>query len=82
MLLTSYSVKWSIASSMSSKLEPVMWLRDTGHIGIHKGADGRTDGRTYVRTRVLKQATVDNFPVGVRWISGLMDQWRYFKLRN
>ena len=28
---------------MSSKLEPVIWLRDTGHIGIHGGADGRTD---------------------------------------
>ena len=27
---------------MSSKLEPVIWLRDTGHIGIHGGADGRT----------------------------------------
>ena len=26
---------------MSSKLEPVIWLRDTGHIGIHGGADGR-----------------------------------------
>ena len=23
-------------------------------------------------SRVLKQATVDNFPVGVRWISGLI----------
>ena len=21
---------------------------DTGHIGIHEGVDGRTDGRTYV----------------------------------
>ena len=35
---------------MSSKLEPVIWLRDTGHIGIHGGVDGltyvRTDGRT------------------------------------
>ena len=28
---------------MSSKLEPVIWLRDTGHIGIHGGADRRTD---------------------------------------
>ena len=28
---------------MSSKLEPVIWLHDTGHIGIHGGADGRTD---------------------------------------
>ena len=27
---------------MSSKLEPVIWLRDTGHIGIHGGADVRT----------------------------------------
>ena len=33
---------------MSSKLELVIWLRDTGHIGIHGGADGRT----YVRTDV------------------------------
>ena len=29
-----------------------MWLRDTCHIGIHEGADGRTDGRTYVCTDV------------------------------
>ena len=27
---------------MSSKLEPVIWLCDTGHIGIHGGVDGRT----------------------------------------
>ena len=27
---------------MSSKLEPVIWLRDTGHTGIHGGVDGRT----------------------------------------
>ena len=33
---------------MSSKLEPVKWLRDTGHISIHGGADVRT----YVRTDV------------------------------
>ena len=33
---------------MSSKLEPVIWLRDTGHIGIHGGADGRTCVRTDV----------------------------------
>ena len=38
-------VNWSIASSMSSKLEPVIWLRHTGHIGIHGGADGLTDIR-------------------------------------
>ena len=39
-------MKWSIAPSMSSKLEPVIWLRDTGHIGIHGGADVRTYGRS------------------------------------
>ena len=33
---------------MSSKHEPVIWLRDTGHIGIHGWADGRTDVRTDV----------------------------------
>ena len=38
---------------MSSKLEPVIWLRDSGHIGIHGGTDGRTDIRTYVCTDVL-----------------------------
>ena len=32
-----------IYSSMSSKLDPVIWLRDTGHIGIHGGAEVRTD---------------------------------------
>ena len=37
---------------MSSKLEPVIWLRDTGHIGIHGGADGQTYVRTYVRMDV------------------------------
>ena len=31
------TVNWSIASSMSSKLEPVVWSRDTGHIGIYGG---------------------------------------------
>ena len=32
---------------MSSKLEPVIWLRDTGHIGIYGGVDGRTVVRSY-----------------------------------
>ena len=31
---------------MSSKLEPVIWLCDSGHIGIHGGADGRMDVHT------------------------------------
>ena len=25
---------------MSSKVEPAMWSRDTGHIGTHGGVDG------------------------------------------
>ena len=52
-------INWIIASSMSSKLEPVIWLRDTGHIGIHGGADGRTDGRTDVRTYVRTYGCTD-----------------------
>ena len=30
---------WSMAASVSSKLEPVIWSHDTGHIGIHGGVD-------------------------------------------
>ena len=41
------SVKWSIASWMSSKLEPVIWLRVLVTLAYMKG---RTDVRTYVRT--------------------------------
>ena len=40
------SVKWSIASLMSSKLEPVIWLRVLVTLAYMKG---RTDVRTYVR---------------------------------
>ena len=43
------SVKWSIASWMSSKLEPVIWLRVLVTLAYMKG---RTDVRTYVRTDV------------------------------
>ena len=31
-------------------------------------------------SRVLQQATVDNLPVGVRWISGLIDCWLFWLL--
>ena len=41
------SVKWSIASWMSSKLEPVIWLRVLVTFAYMKG---RTDVRTYLRT--------------------------------
>ena len=44
------SVKWSIASWMSSKLEPVIWLRVLVTLAYMKG---RTDVRcTYVRTDI------------------------------
>ena len=43
---------------MSSKLEPLIWLRDTGHIGIHGRADGRTDGQTDGRTDVHNVMTI------------------------
>ena len=45
MLKTSYCVNWSFPSLMSSKLEPVIWSHWhwPGHIGIHGGADVRTD---------------------------------------
>ena len=43
-----WSVKWSMASLMSSKLEPVIWLRVLVTLAYMKG---RTDVRTlYVRT--------------------------------
>ena len=38
-----------MASSMSSKLEPVIWSRDTGHIGIH---GGWTYGHTVTKTKL------------------------------
>ena len=51
---------------MSSTLEPVIWLRDTGHIGIHEGAYGRTDARTYVCTDVHDvMAIKPNFPTSM-----------------
>ena len=40
-------VKCSVASWMSSKLKLARdMVTCTGHIGIHEGADGRTDVRT------------------------------------
>ena len=39
-----------IASSMTSRLEPVICSRDTGHIGIHGWVDEHTVLRTYGRT--------------------------------
>ena len=45
------SVKWSIASLMSSKLEPVIWLRVLVTLAYMKG---RTDVRTYVRCSLAK----------------------------
>ena len=36
------------------------------------GSSWRSTVEIFLNSRVLKQATVDNFPVGVRWISGLI----------
>ena len=48
---------------MSSKLEPVIWLRDTGHIGIHEGADGRTYVRTFMTSWLkTKFSHIDGLP--------------------
>ena len=35
-------------------LPPGYMVTCTGHIGIHEGADGRTDVRTYVRTLYVR----------------------------
>ena len=46
-----YIIKESIASSMSYKLEPVIWLRLLVTLAYMEGrTDGRTDGRTYGRS--------------------------------
>ena len=50
------SVKWSIASWMSSKLEPVIWLRVLVTLAYMKG---RTDVRTYVRTLYVRTEVDD-----------------------
>ena len=48
---------------MSSKLEPVIWLCDTGHIGIHGGVDGRTIVWSYCRTVTkTKFSRIDGLP--------------------
>ena len=51
---------------MSSKLEPVIWLRDTGHIGIHEGVDGLT----YVRTFMAKNQIFSH-----RWVTIFSRAW-------
>ena len=44
---------------MSSKFEPVIWLRDTGHISIHGGVDERTVVRTVNKTKFSR---IDGLP--------------------
>ena len=56
---------------MSSKLEPVIWLRDTG---IHGGADRRTDGRTDVHDVMALKA---NFLTSVGYHIFLATELRY-----
>ena len=41
----------------------MIWLRDSGHIGIHRGADGRTVVRLYGRTVTkTKFSRIDGLP--------------------
>ena len=41
----------------------------TGHIGIHEGADGRTDVRTYVRTLYVRTDVHDVMAIKHRWVT-------------
>ena len=38
-----------IAAAMRFKLEPTIWPRDTGHIGLH----GEVDGRTVAKSQIV-----------------------------
>ena len=57
---TSYGVKWSIASSMSSKLEPVIWLRVLVTLAYMKG---RTDVRCTLYVRCTYVVRTDVYDV-------------------
>ena len=43
----------------------------TGHIGIHEGADGRTDVRMYVRTLYVRTDVHDVMAIKFSHIDGL-----------
>ena len=50
---------------MSCKLEPAIWSRDIGHIGIH-ARGGRTYRRTYGRTVTKMDGFMGFLPMVVR----------------
>ena len=55
---------------MRSKLEPVIWLCDTGHIGIHGGVDGRTIVWSYCRTVTkTKFSRIDGLPYFLNYVA-------------
>ena len=62
------SVKWSIASLMSSKLEPVIWLRVLVTLAYMKG---RTDVRTYVRTYVVRTDVHDVMAIKPNFLTSM-----------
>ena len=43
----------------------------TGHIGIHEGADGRTDVRTYVRTYVVRTDVDDVMTIKPNFLTSM-----------
>ena len=47
---------------MSPQLEPVIWLRDTGHIGIHGGADVRTHATSFPGSLILTSGASEERP--------------------
>ena len=62
------SVKWSIASWMSSKLEPVIWLRVLVTLAYMKG---RTDVRTYVRTLYVRTDVHDVMAIKPKFLTSM-----------
>ena len=58
------SVKWSIASWMSSKLEPLIWLRVLVTLAYMKG---RTDVRTDVHDVMAKFSHIDGLPYFLKY---------------
>ena len=62
------SVKWSIASWMSSKLEPVIWLRVLVTLAYMKG---RTDVRMYVRTLYVRTDVHDVMAIKPNFLTSM-----------
>ena len=61
-------VKWSIASWMSSKLEPVIWLRVLVTLAYMKG---RTDVHMYVRTLYVRTDVHDVMAIKPNFLTSM-----------